>query len=48
MEELEIFFVNKVKPYEDKIRGLEDSMRKKESEIITLKHAVDNLNRIVG
>ena len=47
MEELEQFFLEKVKPYEERIRKLEEAERQKEFEITTLKHAVHNLNRIV-
>ena len=47
MEELELFFLDKIKPYEERIRKLEEAERQKECEITTLKHAVHNLNRIV-
>mmetsp|Transcript_56742 Transcript_56742/g.65013 ORF Transcript_56742/g.65013 Transcript_56742/m.65013 type:complete len:87 (+) Transcript_56742:28-288(+) len=47
MEELEAFFLNKIKPYEERIQQLEESEKKKEVEIVTLKHAIQNLNRII-
>lgn len=47
MEELETFFLNKIKPYEERIQQLEESEKKKELEIVTLKHAIQNLNRII-
>ncbi len=47
MEDLELFFLDKIKPYEERIRKLEDSERQKEYEITTLKHAIHNLNRVI-
>mmetsp|Transcript_17322 Transcript_17322/g.19748 ORF Transcript_17322/g.19748 Transcript_17322/m.19748 type:complete len:201 (-) Transcript_17322:130-732(-) len=47
MEDLESFFLNKIKPYEERIQQLEDSEKNKELEIVTLKHAIQNLNRII-
>lgn len=47
MEELEQFFLEKIKPYEERIRKLEETERSKDYEITTLKHAIHNLNRII-
>ena len=47
MEELEGFFLQKIKPYEERIQQLEESEKSKELEIVTLKHAIQNLNRII-
>ena len=47
MQDLEGYFVGKIKPYEERIQQLEDSEKNKELEIVTLKHAVQNLNQII-
>ena len=47
MEDLETFFLQKIKPYEERIQQLEESEKSKELEIVTLKHAIQNLNRII-
>eukprot|EP01017_Pseudomicrothorax_dubius_P027502 TRINITY_DN3178_c0_g2_i1.p1 TRINITY_DN3178_c0_g2~~TRINITY_DN3178_c0_g2_i1.p1 ORF type:complete len:106 (+),score=27.58 TRINITY_DN3178_c0_g2_i1:68-385(+) len=46
-EEFEQQFISKLKPYEERIQRLEESERAKELEITTLKHAIQNLNRII-
>eukprot|EP01016_Furgasonia_blochmanni_P021705 TRINITY_DN2388_c0_g2_i16.p2 TRINITY_DN2388_c0_g2~~TRINITY_DN2388_c0_g2_i16.p2 ORF type:complete len:124 (+),score=11.43 TRINITY_DN2388_c0_g2_i16:417-788(+) len=47
MEDLEQLFLSKVKPYEERIQKLEEAEKAKDLEIITLKHAIENLNRII-
>jgi len=47
MEDLERLFSTRMKPIEEKIQRLEESEKVKELEIVTLKHAVQNLNRII-
>ena len=46
-EDLERLFLERIKPYEDRIRGLEESEKSKELEIITLKHAIENMHNII-
>ena len=41
---LEEVLINKFKPYIDKINYLEFSIKHKDLEIVTLKHAIENLN----
>jgi hypothetical protein len=47
LEEIEELFLSRIKPYEDRIRALEDSERAKESEIDMLKHSIIELNKII-
>ncbi len=47
MEDLEQTFLAKVKPYEDRIKKLEDYEKQKDAEILTLKLAIHNLHKIV-
>jgi len=47
MEDFETLFLNKIKPYEAKIQELENMIRDKDIEIVSMKHAVANLSRIV-
>lgn len=46
-EEIEALFLAKIKPYEDRILKLEEAEKTKELEIISLKHAIQNLHRII-
>lgn len=46
-EDLEKIFLERIRPYEDRIRGLEESEKSKELEIITLKHAIENMHNII-
>ena len=46
-EELEKLFLERIRPYEDRIKMLEDSEKNKEMEIITLKHAIENMHNII-
>jgi len=47
MEDIEAIFLTKIKPFEERIRILEESEKDKEAEITTLKHAISNLNRVI-
>jgi len=47
MENIEAIFLEKIKPFVDRIEKLEKSEQDKDMEIVTLKHAVQNLNRII-
>ena len=47
MEDLETLFLARLKPYEDRIRLLEESEKQKDLEIVTLKHAIHNLHKII-
>ena len=46
-EDLEKLFLERIKPYEDRIRLIEESEKLKELEIITLKHAIENMHNII-
>ena len=41
------FFLEAIRPYEEKIEHLEELNDEKEREIVTLKHAIFNLSRII-
>ncbi len=45
--ELETYFLQRIQPYEDRIKRLEDSEQQKEAEIATLKLAIDQLKAII-
>lgn len=47
LEEIEEIFINRIKPYEERIKALEDSERAKESEIEKLKQSIVQLNKII-
>lgn len=47
LEEIEEIFVNRIKPYEERIKALEDSERAKEAEIEKLKQSIVQLNKII-
>lgn len=47
LEEIEEIFISRIKPYEDRIKALEDSERVKESEIDKLKQSIVQLNKII-
>ena len=47
-QELSKLFVDKIRPYEERLQKLEESEKLKETEIITLKHAILNLNGIIN
>lgn len=47
LEEIEEIFISRIKPYEDRIKALEESERAKESEIDKLKHSIVQLNKII-
>ena len=47
MEELELFFLEKIRPFEERIRKLEEAERQKDYEITTLKHAVHHLTHVI-
>jgi len=47
LEEIEELFLSRIKPYEERIRALEESERAKESEIDKLKHSIIELNKII-
>ena len=47
MENIEELFLEKIKPYEDRIEKLEEIEKQKDVEIVTLKHAIQNLHRIL-
>lgn len=46
-EQIEQVFLAKIKPYEERIQKLEEADKTKDQEIITLKHAIANLHRII-
>lgn len=46
-EDLAELFLSKIKPFEDRIHKLEEAEKSKELEIVTLKHAIQNLHRII-
>ena len=46
-EDLEKLFIDRINPYEERIRLLEESEKSKELEIITLKHAIENMHNII-
>jgi hypothetical protein len=45
--EMKEFFLEAIRPYEEKIEQLEELNEEKEREIVTLKHAIFNLSRII-
>ena len=45
--ELEKLFNERISPYEERIKKLEDIEKHKEMEISTLKHAIHHLNQII-
>lgn len=47
LEEIEELFLSRIKPYEDRIKLLEDSERAKESEIEKLKQSIQQLNKVI-
>lgn len=47
LDEIEEIFISRIKPYEDRIKALEDSERVKESEIDKLKQSIVQLNKII-
>lgn len=47
LEELERMFLEKIKPYEERMKQLEDTERENNIEIATLKNAVMNLNKTI-
>ena len=47
-QELSKLFFDKIRPYEERIQKLEESEKLKETEIVTLKHAILNLNTIIS
>ena len=47
LEEIEEIFIARIKPYEERIKALEDSERAKESEIDKLKQSIVQLNKII-
>ena len=47
LEEIEELFLKKIKPYEERIRMLEESEKAKESEIDKLRHSIIDLNKII-
>ena len=46
MEEVKAHIETKIAPYIERIQHLESSLSKKETEIILLKHTVQNLQRL--
>ena len=44
---LETLFQEKIQPYVERIKALEEAQGKKDLEIVTLKHAISNLNSII-
>ena len=47
LKEIERIIKQKLQPYEEKIKELENSERVKESEIQKLKESIHNLNQII-
>ena len=47
LKEIERIIKQKLEPYEDKIKELENSERVKEQEIQKLKESIHNLNQII-
>ena len=47
LEEIEELFLKKIKPYEERIRMLEESEKAKESEIDKLRQSIIDLNKII-
>lgn len=47
LEEIEEIFIARIKPYEDRIKSLEESEKAKESEIEKLKQSIVQLNKII-
>lgn len=45
-EEFEKLFIEKIKPYEERIKLLEESEINKELEIKSLKNTIENMNKI--
>lgn len=46
-EDIEQLFLSKIQPYEERIQRLEEAEKAKGLEIVTLKHAIQNLHRII-
>ena len=47
LEEIEELFLSRIKPYEERIKALEESERAKEAEIEKLRHSIIELNKII-
>lgn len=47
LEEIEELFLSRIKPYEERIKALEEGERAKEAEIEKLKKSIIHLNKII-